>query len=371
MIRNRLKKICAMLICMSMIFGLTACGGTKTETSAPETSAPETNTQPTGAEAENGIPADGPTFDLSMAYQSAENTTQHTSALYLKKELEEKSNGKITLTLFPAGQMGSDREIAESVQFGDISIMSSANSPLLSFIPEVGVFDAPMLFAGYDPVKIQEVFREGEFRDKMNGAFNKAGYELISLSCNNLYREMSSNKAVRSMSDFNGIRIRTMDNKYHMAFWAAVGASPTPLAFSELYLSLQQGLIDAQENPYEVLLYTGIHEQQKYIINTNHCLFVAMFSMNKSLYDSMPDSYKKVLADSIKDYEDYTNNLSNESISTTLDTLVNEDGMEVIDLDDSVLNEMKEKAQPVYDMVNNDIGSEWIDMLKKELDAKK
>jgi len=369
MISNKLKKICAMFVCTSMIFGLTACGEAKTST--PEASVPEVNTQEPIAQVEEGIPSDGPTFELSMAYQSAENTTQHTSALYFKKELEEKSNGKITLTLYPAGQMGSDREIAESVQFGDISIMSSANSPLLSFIPEVGVFDAPMIFAGYDPVKIQEVFRAGEFRNKMNEAFNKVGYELISLSCSNQYREMSSNKPVHAISDFNGIRIRTMDNKYHMAFWSAVGASPTPLAFSELYLSLQQGLIDAQENPYEVLLYTGIHEQQKYIINTDHCLFVAMFSMNKSLYDGMPDSYKKVLADSIKDYEDYTNNLTNESISVTLDKLVNELGLEVIDLDESVLNEMKEKAQPVYDMVNKDIGPEWIDMLKKELDASK
>lgn len=366
----KLKKICAILLCMSMIFGLTACSGEKTQTSTPAASAPETSTPAPSAQVEEGIPADGPTFELSLAYQSAENTTQHTAAQYFKKQLEEKSNGKITLTLYPAGQMGSDREIAESVQFGDISIISSANSPLLSFIPEVGVFDAPMIFAGYDPVKIQEVFREGEFRNTMNEAFNKSGYELISLSANEQYREMSSNKPVSAMSDFNGIRIRTMDNKYHMAFWKAVGASPTPLAFSELYLSLQQGLIDAQENPYEVLVYTGIHEQQKYIINTDHCLFVSMFSMNKDLYDSMPDNYKKVLAEVVTDYEDYNNNLTNESIATTLEKLVNEFGLEVIDLDESVLNEMKEKAQPVYDMVNSDIGSEWIDMLKKELDAK-
>lgn len=305
---------------------------------------------------------------ISMAFQSAEETVQYDTALFFKKTLEQKSNGTIEVKIYPSGQLGNDRELIESTNFGDVSIVLCANSPLVPFMKEFGVFDAPMIFANKDPKNILKIFRDSEFRNKLNEVSRNSGFELLSLNCNNMYREMSSNIAVNSFDDFKKIRIRTMDNKYHMEFWKNLGASPTPIAFSELYLSLQQGLIDAQENPYEVLLYTGIYEQQKYIINTNHCLFVTTALMNKKQYDSLTKEQKMALIESIKEYEDYTNIVTNKSLGDQINVLENEKGLKIINPSEELINKMKEKAEPIYEMINKDIGDVWIKMLKKELE---
>lgn len=305
---------------------------------------------------------------LSMAFQAAEGTVQYDSAMKFKELVNEKSNGTMDVRLYPSGQLGSDRELIESTQFGDVSIVLAANSPLVPFMSEFGVFDAPMIFAGKDSEEILKIFRDSEFRENLNEISRQKGFELISLNCNDQYREMSSNIPVYSMEDFSKIRIRTMDNKYHMQFWKNLGASPTPIAFSELYLSLQQGLIDAQENPYEVLIYTGIHEQQKYIINTDHCLFVTTAMMNKELYDSLTEEQKITLAEAIEGYEDFTNELTNASLAKQVEQLTTQNGMEVIDPPIELLEEMKEKAEPVYTTISEDIGEQWIGTLKEELD---
>ena len=72
------------------------------------------------------------------------------------------------------------------------------------------------------------------------------------------------------MADFKGQKIRTMENSYHMDFWKKLKASPTPMSFSEVYIGLQQGTIDAQENPYEVIVSNKLYEQQDYVVETNH-----------------------------------------------------------------------------------------------------
>ena len=81
---------------------------------------------------------------------------------------------------------------------------------------------------------------------------------------------MSTNKEVTSFEDFSGQKIRTMENSYHLEFWSALGANPTPMNFSEVYIGLQQNTIDAQENPYEVIVSNNLYEQQDYVVETNH-----------------------------------------------------------------------------------------------------
>lgn len=304
---------------------------------------------------------------ISMAFQSAEGTTQYKGGEYLQKLLAEKSGGKLQLRMYPSGQMGSDREIIESGQFGDISIVSCSNSPLVTFFPEFAVFDVPMMFSGYPPEEIVKIFRNSSFRDQLNEVCRKKGMELISLNCNHLYREMSSNEKIETMDDFKKIRIRTMDNKYHMAFWKSLGASPTPIAFPELYLSLQQGLVNAQENPYEVLIYTGIHEQPKYIINTDHCLFVTVMLMNQEQYNQLTEEEKQILKESILEYEEYINQLTNEEINNQLEQLTQKYHMEVLALPESVRTEMQKRAKPIYDMIGQDIGKQWLETLEQEL----
>ena len=104
-------------------------------------------------------------------------------------------------------------------------------------------------------------FYEEKYQDK--------GFELIGFFDQGM-RQMTSNIKVQSPDDMQGQKIRVMENQLHISIWQALGANPTPMAFSEVYMALQQGTIDAQENPFEVIYANRLYEQQDYVILTNH-----------------------------------------------------------------------------------------------------
>ena len=102
------------------------------------------------------------------------------------------------------------------------------------------------------------------------------------------FRVMSTNKPVNSFADFKGQKIRTMENSYHLAFWKALGANPTPMSFSEVYIGLQQHTIDAQENPYEVIVSNNLYEQQDYVVETNHLPHLISLIVNDDFLQRSP-----------------------------------------------------------------------------------
>lgn len=107
------------------------------------------------------------------------------------------------------------------------------------------------------------------------------------------FRVMSTNKAVNSFADFKGQKIRTMENSYHLAFWKALGANPTPMSFSEVYIGLQQHTIDAQENPYEVIVSNNLYEQQDYVVETNHLPHLISLIVNDEFFKDLPRMSRK------------------------------------------------------------------------------
>ena len=105
---------------------------------------------------------------------------------------------------------------------------------------------------------------------------------------------MTTNKKISSINDFKGLKIRTMENSNHIAFWKAIGANPTPMTMSEVYIGLQQGTIDAQENPYEVIVSAKVYEQQDYVAETNHVPHLLSLITSNSFYDSLTVEQKQI-----------------------------------------------------------------------------
>ena len=118
---------------------------------------------------------------------------------------------------------------------------------------------------------------------------------------NGTYRLMTSNRPVRTIEDFKNMKIRTMSNKNHMAFWSAMGANPTPLAWPELYFSLQSGIVDAEENAADTIVSAHFNEVQKYVAETNVILYANEMVLNKKAFDALPEAYQKVLEESVQE----------------------------------------------------------------------
>ena len=340
--------------------GAAETGGEATETEASSTAGTTVDTSSLPE-----LPADGPEINIIVAYSGTSETTSGKSAQNFKTLVEAASGGKITVNNYDNNSLGSETEVMEGVQSGEITMTIVATSPQVTFIPELAVFDLPNaltdLDAGY------QVLNEGDFSETIAAAYDNAGFKLLGITPT-AFRQMSSNKAIQSIEDFQGIRMRTLENPYHIAYWEALGASPTPVAFSELYMALQQGLVDAQENPLNSIISTGLYEQQQYIIKTNHIMFIYCYVMNKAFFDSLPAEYQAFLEQAMAQV---TAQVLDQSKIDEADaeTYLKDAGLEIIEVSDELHDQMVEAAQPVYEMIRNDIGDELVDALLEGMEA--
>ncbi len=298
------------------------------------------------------------TLQLAGAYPSTGNTPRAFVTQKIKEMIEQRSNGKIKVEIYLDNQLGGDREILEGCQVGGIAMVSQTTAPQVTFIPELAVFDIPMLF---DNLDLARKVLSGSFRQKLEPLYEKAGLKLL-LFEPIYYRETTTNKPIKTIADFKGLKIRTMENKYHLAFWKALGANPTPLNFSELYIALQQGIVDAQENPYEIVWSSKFYEVQKYLVNTHHICFILSIVMNKGLYDSMPAEYKKIITDSMNEASDMLFENAKANNEALLANIVKQ-GMTVIELTDDMKQGMDKAAKGVEQMVRKDVGNGIVDDL--------
>jgi TRAP-type C4-dicarboxylate transport system substrate-binding protein len=184
-------------------------------------------------------------YTFAITNDSAEDTVTQLMSLKLKELLQTKSGGKIAANVFPSGQMGKDSELTQSTQAGDIAFVLQTTAPQINFVPKVAVFDLPFIFPDS---KTARTVLDGPFKTLIAKEYEKANLKLMGYGDQG-FRVTTSNKPVRKLEDLKGLKIRTMENKYHVANWRIQGANPTPLPWGEVYISLQQGTIDGQREP--------------------------------------------------------------------------------------------------------------------------
>ncbi|MDO4267513.1 MAG: TRAP transporter substrate-binding protein DctP [Eubacteriales bacterium] len=275
-----------------------------------------------------------------------------------------RSGGKIDVTLYPGGQMGNTTEFTQAVIAGTIDIGTGMTTDLVDFVPQSAIFDLPNLFP--DLRTMRNVLK-GSFVDTMN-EYNKAGGVMMLGYGDAGFRELTSNKPVHQLEDLKGQNIRVMTNPYHIAYWNALGANAVSMEFTEVFMGLQQGTIDGEENPYMNIVGNNFQEVQDYIIETNHIGHIITFFMNNDLYESLPDNVRELVDECAADAIKYGNEMADESIASYKQTCVDA-GCEIITLDQSVLDQLKEKADVVYNMVRENLGDELVDQALKAVEA--
>jgi|GEM_PF-132200 len=375
-----MKKMTAVGLAVVMALSLTACsGGSGSETTKAETTtASSSETTTAGGETQAGgeakdpfgltaaeyltgnyttLSADGETVNLTLAHAGAENSDTQFVVLAWKEAIEFYSDGKITFTVYPNGQLGSDSEMIASCLAGDIDIVIQSGSTHISYVPEAAMFDTPFLLAGYEAEKIEEVMIDSEFRDMYNECNEKAGLKLLMLKVADTMN-LTSNTAVYSLDDLKGLKIRTAQSESRMAFWSALGANPTPLPFSELYMALQNGTVTAQDNAWFNAVASGAGEQQKYMIPTQHMRPSMDTTMNKETFDSLPSEYQSLMLEIAEAINRLDYSISVEKEQGYYEQLQTEYNLEVCEVSDEFREEMKTAAvssiQAVHDSVNNE-----------------
>ncbi|MDD4437853.1 MAG: TRAP transporter substrate-binding protein DctP, partial [Tissierellia bacterium] len=268
-----MKKLLIVLLIATMMLLPAAC---TQQQEAPQP-APPVEEQPEQPEpSEGGIDSLEP-----VVLKGADNAGVGAAAqLYgelVTEKVKEITGGKLTIDYFPNSQLGNDQELQGQMLAGDIDFVIAQTAQTVSFVPEVAIFDLPMVFAKYDAETIDYALNKSAFTDKINEAYKAKNMYCLHFLQGGTFRETTSNKNIQSIDDFNGLKIRTMENKNHMAFWQAMGAAPTPLPWPEVYISLQQGLVDAQENATDTCVGANLQEVQDYLIMTHHILYCNQF----------------------------------------------------------------------------------------------
>ena len=197
--------------------------------------------------------------------------------------------------------------------------------------------------------EVREKVDDEKFYSLIEKVYEKGGFHLLGYADQG-FRVMSMNKKIRSLSDFKGQKIRTMENSFHIDFWKALKASPTPMTFSEVYIGLQQHTIDAQENPYEVIVSNRLYEQQDYIIETNHVPHLISLIVSEDFYKKLSEEDQKILREAEEIAKEYAREKSDERISEKIRE-IEESGTEIITPDEETREQMKEASTPVYDQI--------------------
>jgi len=359
-----MKKLLVVFLSLVMLFNLSACNsGTKSEetnkgqdvSQAAEVKEPVKSNEDTTKYPV--LPVDGPKYNFAMATSAPEKSTAYIIMSKFKDTLESSSNGKMTVDLYPNGQLGNDSELAASCLQGNITMVLQSGSTHSTTIPQAAIFDTPFLLAGYDSAKIEDVIINSDFRKMYNSYYENGGYKLLTVKVVDSMN-LSSNVPVNSLKDLKGLKIRTAQSESRMSFWQSLGANPTPLPYGELYMALQQGLVSASDNVYSNVVSGKLVEQQKYIIPTNHMLPSMELIMNKKIYDELPAEYQKLLDMVSIDANHFDFEISRADQDESYRQIVEDYGLEVCEVSDEFRNEMITAAKSSIDatkkLVNDD-----------------
>ena len=209
----------------------------------------------------------------------------------MREHVEAATDGKVTIDIFPNMQLGGEVEMIKQVFTGSLDITSPSNAPLTNFVPALKIFDMPFLFR--DEAHMIAVLRGPVLQD-INEIVATSGIRLLGVF-NVGVRHIMSNKPVRTMDDLKGLKIRTMQSKYHMAAFNAFGANATPISYAELYSSLQTGVVDGAEAANTNYFEKKFYEVAPYWGQVGWTILTAPLIMSEKKFASLPSDVQQAL----------------------------------------------------------------------------
>ena len=240
---------------------------------------------------------------LRFAHVYEVKTPYHEAALMAAKEVEEKTKGRYSIKVFPASSLGKEQAINEGISLGTIDIIyTGCGFASRSFGP-IGISDYPFTLRGYPHWK---AYTESDLFAELSEGYKKStgGATVVALTYYGA-RQVTANKPILTPADMKGLKIRVPNAPSYVLFPKAVGANPTPMAFSEVYLALQQKVVDAQENPLPTIQFKKFYEVQSNINLTAHITNSLITVVSSSTLKKMDAADQKILIDALKKSSDW------------------------------------------------------------------
>lgn len=307
--------------------------------------------------------AEGKEYKLKMSVTVNDSSTWYAAAQKLSDEVSEETDGRIQIEVFPNEQLsgGDSGKAVEMLSKGSTDL--TFNSTIIYSILDdrFGVASAPFLFNNTE--EVDKVFA-GEGGEMIKEILQEKGVQPLGFGENGFRQVTNSVKEIKAPQDLAGLKIRIPGITMYTDLYRALGADPTTMTFSEVFTSLQQGTINGQENPIDVIHSSKLGEVQEYLSLWNYSYDPLVLGMNKKLYDSMSDEDKELFARLGKEAAQYQVELAREREAKQMEEL-KASGMKVYTPTEAELAEFKEAVQPVYDKYSSIWGEDLLKAFQK------
>lgn len=236
------------------------------------------------------------TLKWAHVYETSE--PYHTAALWAAEAFKTRSEGRYAIEVFPASSLGKETDINEGLGLGTVDIIYTGQLFAGRTHGPIAIGGAPYMFRDYEH---WDKYRNSDlFTELADGYAEASGNRVVAMTYYG-ERHVTSNKKIEKPEDMQGLKIRVPDAPLYMMFPKAVGANPAPIAFAEVYLALQQGVVDAQENPLPTIQAKKFHEVQQFIVLTGHITDALLTIVGGPAWDKIEEKDRTVLVEILKE----------------------------------------------------------------------
>lgn len=337
---------------------LAACGGGGT--AAPTGgSGTGTNAQGSGASGGEGFQE----ATIRLAYNLPQDHHIARGVEAFAKKVTERSNGKVKVQVYPAGQLLSDKEMNQAILTGGVEMGVNSSTLWASVVPAMGIFDVPFSFPTYDRAGKALA---GPVGQKLSAEMEKKGAKVLMYADYGYAQFANSVRPLTKPDDFKGLKIRSIGH-IPSAMIQAYGAAPVFMGAGEVYMALQRKTIDGATSGTTAMVQRKYDEVSKYLTVLNYSYLEFILAVNKPFWDGLPPKTQQLLTTTAKETEEWIRQQAQTEDKTTAEKL-KEKGMEVFVVPESDIPMWKEAAKPAWDEYvksAGDLGKELLDDVEK------
>lgn len=278
---------------------------------------------------------------------------QHDGCLAFAQYVKDKTKGEIQVDVFPMGQLGGERSMMEQVQGGTLDMCSSTTAVVSNFVPQVALFDLPFLWPSREVA--YRVLGDPELQKIFFDLFPRKGMVAVGYTENDMRDITNTKKEIHKPEDMEGLKIRVMESPIYLDSFRQLGTSPVPMPFPEVYNALQQGVIDAQDNPIMTSILMKFTEVCPFATLTNHilteCIQVINIDVWNRLSPEQQQIFRKGAQEAIKVNREKCKELREKLIKQT-----EEKGLKIVRLTPEERKAFMEKVMPIHKKYEKKVG---------------
>jgi len=303
---------------------------------------------------------------LKLGHVLAVDHPYQEGSLKLAELVAAKTNGRITIQVYPNAQLGGERDMVEGLQIGSVDLVLTAPSIAAAIANErkVFLFDMPYIFKDYDAVSRM---LESDIGQEMVKNYPKHGFRNIGWPIAGFHQLTNSKRAIRKPEDLKGLKMRMWQSKSALLMMEALGAKAVPMSFPEVYTSLQQGVIDGFANSLATIYATKIYEVNKYVSITNHMVSTMNMLVAERVWKELSPADRKALEEAGVEAARFQRNLYKASDEKSLKLLRDKGAVVNTDVDTAAFRKQAESFYPQFvDLVNEPGAKELAARILKE-----